>query len=83
MPAREPLPGHAVTPGIVDYDEVDSARLLALGRRPVPAPPPMIGSPRPIMSWNRPERGSTVEMHASGLRDRGVEMMQHGGCKCG
>ena len=22
-------------------------------------------------------------MHASGLRDRGVEMMQHGGCKCG
>ena len=36
--------GHAEAAGVVDDDQVDAAGLGALGRMPVPAPPPTIGS---------------------------------------
>ena len=44
--ARHRAPsGHAEPAGVVDDDQVDPAGLLAFGLMPVPAPPPMTGSP--------------------------------------
>ena len=75
QPGERAAPGHPVAAGVVDHDQVDAARLVALGRSPVPAPAPMI---RPA-AVERARAASRAPRRRSSRPHVLVELLRHGG----
>ena len=75
---RAPAARHPVAARVVDDQEIDPPASSLLAERPVPAPPPMIGSPRATCSRNRFRMPclelSTVTNTSPGPRPSGFAM---------